>query len=82
MIDATDKRVRAWLAGLPPRQELVVRIALRTRARNISRAWEKRIDTLETQLRIDTTAKMIALETEVRRADKIIDAWVASGDTD
>jgi hypothetical protein len=34
MIDASDKRLLAWLAELPPRQELVVRMALNGRSKN------------------------------------------------
>ncbi len=82
MIDADDKRLRAWIAGLPPRQELVVRIALRDRAKNLGRGWEKRIDVLETELRIDTTAKRVALMGDVRKANRLIDNWIAAGDTD
>ncbi len=82
VIDPNDKRLRAWIAGLPPRQELVVRMAMRDRAKNLSRGWEKRIDTLETQLKIDTTAKRVALMGEIRKANRLIDSWIAAGDTD
>jgi hypothetical protein len=82
VIDANDKRLRAWVASLPARKELAVRIALRDRAKNLGRGWERRIDELEAQLKIDTTAKRVTLETEAHKAKKLIDAWVAAGDTD
>jgi len=34
LIDASDERLLAWLAELPPRQELVVRMALNGRGKN------------------------------------------------
>ncbi len=39
MIDAGDGRFRAWLGTLPPRQELVVRMALKARAKNLGPDW-------------------------------------------
>jgi hypothetical protein len=40
MIDASDKRLLAWLAELPSRQELVVRMALNGRSKNQGRDWD------------------------------------------
>lgn len=82
VIDPNDKGLRAWITSLPPRQELVVRMAMRDRAKNLGRSWEKRIDALETQLKIDTTAKRVALMGEIRNANRLIDSWIAAGDTD
>jgi hypothetical protein len=45
MIDASDPRLRERLKRLP-HQELVVRMALRGRAKNLGRYWDTRMDTL------------------------------------
>ncbi len=73
MIDASDKRLTAWIASLPPRQELVVRMALRDRAINCGPHWAPRIDVLMDQLRINSEAKLAKLLREVRNADAVID---------
>jgi hypothetical protein len=75
MIDASDKRLLAWLAELPPRQELVVRMALNGRSKNQGPDWDTRVAALKAELKINTTAKMAKLLTEVRRQGKVIEAW-------
>ena len=46
MIDASDKQLLDWIASLPPRYELVVRMAIRYQAKNLGPAWAPRIDAL------------------------------------
>jgi hypothetical protein len=42
-IDVSDKRLVAWLAELPPRQELVVRMALNGKAKSLVPNWDRRL---------------------------------------
>ncbi len=77
MIDASDKRLLAWLAELPLRQELVLRMALNARAKNLGPDWDCRVTALMKACKINTTAKMAKLLTEVRRQGKVIEAWAA-----
>jgi hypothetical protein len=50
-----DPRFRRWLAGLEPRQELIVRMAMRRDLRDPAEAlrWSARIDELRDQLKLD-----------------------------
>lgn len=41
MIDASDERLLAWLAELPPRQELVLRMALNGVSKNQGPDWDR-----------------------------------------
>jgi hypothetical protein len=79
MIDASNKRLVAWLKDLPPRQELVVRMALNGRAKNRGREWERRVDAPMKECRIDSTAKMARPLTDGRKEAEVIEAW-AVGD--
>ena len=76
-IDASDKRLIAWLAELPPRQELIVRMALNGRSKNQGPRWDGRVAELTNELKIHTTARMAKLLTEVREQGRVIDAWAA-----
>jgi hypothetical protein len=67
MIDASDQRLLDWIVTLPPRQELIVRTALRGHAKNVGRDWDTRIDMLMAQLKIDTTAKIAELLRDVQK---------------
>jgi hypothetical protein len=77
MIDASDKRLLAWLAKLPPRQELMVRMALNGRSKNQGRDWDVRVSALMRELNVDTTGKMTKLLREVRKQGKVIEPWVS-----
>jgi hypothetical protein len=72
MIDASDKRLLAWLTTLPPRQELVVRMALNGRAKNKEPDWDRRVAALVRECKIDSAAKMARLLTEVCKQGKVI----------
>jgi hypothetical protein len=67
----------AWLAELPPRQELVIRMALNSRSKNQGRDWDARVATLMKELKITTTAKMAKVLREVRAAGKTVETWAA-----
>lgn len=77
MIDASDKRLLAWLAELPPRHELVVRMALNGRSKNQGQHWDRRVDELKRLCKIDATGKVAKLLTEVFRQGRVIDACAA-----
>jgi len=79
MIDASDKRLLAWLSRLPPRQELVMRMALNGRSKNQGPHWDGRVAALTNELKIHTTAKMAKLLADVREQDRVIDASLAGG---
>jgi hypothetical protein len=78
MIDASDMRLLAWLAELPPRQELVVRMALNGRSKNQGHDWDARVSALMTELKINTTAKMAKLLREGREAGTAVEASAAA----
>jgi hypothetical protein len=59
--DSADKRLLRWLASLTPREELVVRMALRGRYRISDRAWSARVDAPMKEAKINTTARMAKL---------------------
>ncbi len=80
MIDASDKRLVAWLAELLHRHELIVRLALNARAKNLGPHWDWRVDALKRLCRIDGTAKMAKLPTEVCRQGKVIEERAAGDD--
>ena len=70
--DPRDQRLLHWLARLSPREELVVRMALRARHQIGDRVWNDRIDVLLKVAKIDTAAKMAKLLRDVHRtADEI-----------
>lgn len=79
MIDASDKRSLAWLAALPPRKELIVRLALNDRGKDLGPQWGQRVDAQVKACTIDSTGKMVRLLTEVRKQRDVIGAW-APGD--
>jgi len=81
LIDASDKRLDAWLTQLPPRHELVMRMALNGSREEPWRDWDRRVGALMRVCKIDTTAKMAKLLTDVRKRGEVIEAWMA-GDGD
>jgi hypothetical protein len=75
LIDAPDPRLRAWLAEMPPRQKMVVRMALSASARTLGAAYR----CADAACKIHSTTKMVKLLTEVRKQVKAIEARVATG---
>jgi hypothetical protein len=74
LIDASDGRLRTRLSELPPRQELVVRIALNGRAKNQGPDWGRRVAALMRVCKIDTTGVMARLLVPVRNQGEVIAA--------
>jgi len=74
LINASDKRLLAWLAELPPREELVVRMALNGHSKNQGPNWDRRVKALMRECNVNTTAKMARLLIDVRKQGKVIEA--------
>jgi hypothetical protein len=70
-----DRRIEKWLTSLNPREELVARMIKRGVTR--SSTDKARIDELIELARINTTAKMARLMTDVRRAAETLEAQLA-----
>jgi hypothetical protein len=71
--DPRDPRLLHWLATLPTREELVVRMAMRAHHQIADAQWTARIDELMKIAIIDTPAKMAKLLGDVAQTRREIE---------